>query len=69
MSWSLQLYNGAGEQQLCVLLPNPFLHPETEKVTEPDWSRLALWNELRSRWLGLHESDPLDRIGRRAPPA
>lgn len=67
MSWSLQLFNGAGEQQLCVLLPNPFLHPETEKILkEPDWSRLALWNALRARWLGLHEPDPADRLGRSA---
>ncbi len=25
MSWGLQLFNGAGEQQITVLLPNPFL--------------------------------------------
>jgi hypothetical protein len=69
MSWSLQLFNGGGEQQLCVLLPNPFLHPETERLMkEPDWSRLGLWNALRARWLGLEEEDPLDRLGRGAPP-
>lgn len=62
MSWSLQLFNGADEQQLAVLLPNPFLHPETEKILrEPDWSRLSLWDALRARWLGLVEPDPLDR--------
>jgi hypothetical protein len=67
ISWSLQLFNGDGEQQLAVLLPNPFLHPETERfVSEPDWSRLALWDSLRARWLGLHEPDPLDRRVARA---
>jgi hypothetical protein len=30
----------------------------------PDWSRLALWDHLRSRWLGLAEPDPFDRSGR-----
>ena len=65
MSWSLQLFNGANEQQLAVLLPNPFLHPETEKIQrEPDWSRLALWDALRARWLGLTEPDPADRPAR-----
>jgi hypothetical protein len=64
MSWSLQLFNGACEQQLCVLLPNPFLHPETEKLRkDPDWSRLALWDALRARWLGFAEPDPADRPG------
>ena len=27
MSWGLRLFNGAGEQQITVLLPNPFLTP------------------------------------------
>jgi hypothetical protein len=66
VSWGLRLFNGKGEQQLSVLLPNPFLAPETDKVLrEPDWSRLALWNSLRARWLGFTEPDPTDRAGRR----
>ncbi|GLI95101.1 DUF7676 family protein [Methylocystis echinoides] len=66
MSWGVQLFNGAGEQQITVLLPNPFLHPDTDKILkEPDWSRLALWDKLRSRWFGLHEPDPVDRSASR----
>jgi hypothetical protein len=66
MSWGLRLFNGKGEQQLTVLLPNPFLASETDKVQrEPDWSRLALWDALRARWLGLNSPDPADRAGRR----
>jgi hypothetical protein len=62
MSWGLRLFNGAGEQQITVLLPNPFLDPESDRrVKEPDWSRLALWDKLRARWLGLHKPDPVDR--------
>jgi len=62
MSWGIQFFNGAGEQQLTILLPNPFLDPQTEKIaTRPDWSRLALWNNLRARWLGLTGPDPIDR--------
>jgi hypothetical protein len=64
ISWGLRLFNGKGEQQITVLLPNPFLHPETDKVLKtPDWSRLALWDNLRQRWLGLAEPDPVDRSG------
>jgi hypothetical protein len=64
VSWGLRLFNGAGEQQITILLPNPFLDPTTDKVLDiPDWSRLALWDELRARWLGL-DPDPLDRSGK-----
>ena len=65
VSWGLRLFNGKNEQQITVLLPNPFLHPETDKVLKvPDWSRLALWDKLRARWFDLHEPDPFDRSGK-----
>lgn len=66
VSWGLRLFNGKDEQQITILLPNPFLDPETDKVLKvPDWSRLALWDHLRARWCGLNEPDPFDRSGRR----
>lgn len=64
MSWGLRLFNGKGEQQITILLPNPFLDPDTDKVLKtPDWSRLALWDQLRARWLGMPDPDPFDRSG------
>jgi hypothetical protein len=61
----LRLFNGQGEQQTTILLPNPYLSPDADKVLKmPDWSRLDLWDRLRARWLGLVESDPFDRSGR-----
>lgn len=64
VSWGLRLFNGHDEQQTTILLPNPFLSPDSDKVLEtPDWSRLDLWDGLRARWLGLVEPDPLDRSG------
>jgi hypothetical protein len=64
VSWGLRLFNGQEEQQTTILLPNPFLSPDSDKVLEtPDWSRLDLWDGLRARWLGLIEPDPLDRSG------
>jgi hypothetical protein len=62
-SWGLRLYNGKDEQQLTVFLPNPFLTPEMNIAKRPDWPRLALWDHLRNRWLGLSEPDPFDRTG------
>jgi len=65
VSWGLRLFNGKGEQQITVLLPNPFLDRDTDKVRKvPDWSALDLWDRLRAKWLGLNEPDPLDRAGR-----
>lgn len=64
VSWGLRLFNGHDEQQATILLPNPFLSPDSDKVLKtPDWSRLDLWDRLRARWLGLTEPDPLDRSG------
>jgi hypothetical protein len=65
VSWGLRLFNGQNEQQATILLPNPFLSPDSDKVLEiPDWSRLDLWDRLRARWLGLEEPDQFDRSGR-----
>jgi hypothetical protein len=65
VSWGLRLFNGHNEQQATILLPNPFLSPDSDKVLKtPDWSRLTLWDRLRARWLSLTEPDPLDRSGR-----
>jgi hypothetical protein len=64
VSWGLRLFNGAGEQQITALLPNPFLDQESDKILgAPEWPRLALWDKLRARWLGLVEPDPIDRLG------
>jgi hypothetical protein len=58
--WGLRLFNGAGEQQITVLLPSPFLTDDQELLPAPDWSRLALWDRLRQKYLGL-APDPIDR--------
>jgi len=64
VSWGVRLFNGKDEQQITVLLPNPYLDRETDKILrKPDWSRLYLWDQLRARWLGQAEPDPLDRSG------
>ena len=60
VSWGLRLFNGAGEQQITVMLPNPFLS-DHGILREPDWSRLLLWDRLRARYLQLAEPDPRDR--------
>jgi hypothetical protein len=66
VSWGLRLFNGQGEQQITVLLPNPFLDPATDKLRKtPDWAQLGLWDSLRARWLGLGDPDPTDRSGKR----
>jgi hypothetical protein len=64
VSWGLRLFNGHDEQQITILLPNPFLSADDKVVKTPDWSRLELWDLLRARWLGASAPDPADRSGR-----
>ncbi len=45
-------------------LPNPFYSSAMQRLDAPDWSRLALWDELRRQYLGL-EPDPKDRSATR----
>ncbi|MBP2299274.1 DUF7676 family protein [Azospirillum picis] len=62
-SWALRLFNGAGEQQMTMVFPNPFLGEGDRILKEPDWSRLSMWDAFRQRYLGL-DPDPRDRAGR-----
>ncbi|MEJ5346985.1 MAG: hypothetical protein WHS83_18905, partial [Chloroflexus sp.] len=62
-SCGIRLFNGKGENQIYIFLPNPFLTDEMKFRREPDWSRLELWDDLRQRYLGL-PPDPKDRSGR-----
>lgn len=63
-SWGLRLFNGGGEQQINVLLPNPFLTAEGRVAHTPDWNQLAAWDALRARHLGVG-ADPRDRTALR----
>ncbi len=49
-SWGFRMWNGNGEQMLTIFFPNPYLS-DRMKPQKPDWSRLALWNEMRSKYL------------------
>ena len=64
VSWGLRMFNGADEQQLTVMLPNPFLDDDQLPVTIPDWDRLACWDELRLTYLGC-APDARDRTAAR----
>lgn len=65
-NWGLRLFNGGGEQQVTVFLPNPLLTAEMKPARPPDFTRLALWDKLRAEYLGL-PPDPLDRTARGFP--
>jgi len=62
--WGLRLFNGKDEEQITVLFPNPFLTRDQRFRETPDWAQLALWDDVRRRYLGL-APDPRDRSGRR----
>jgi nitrile hydratase accessory protein len=59
-TWMFRMFNGDGDQMMTVLLPNPYLDDTDRMLDEPDWSRLALWDALRARFLDL-PPDPVDR--------
>lgn len=62
--WGLRLFNGAGEQQCNFFFPNPFLTEDDRIAATPDWSRLAVWEDLTRRYLS-RPPDPKDRSARR----
>ncbi len=59
-SWGLRFFNGAGEQQMTVFLPNPYLTIEQKVLKELNFDHLQMWDHLRKVYLGL-DPDPLDR--------
>lgn len=59
-SWGLRLWNGHDEQMITVFFPNPYLDNGMQRLREPDWSRLGLWDRVRQEFLG-QGPDPMDR--------
>lgn len=61
-SWGVRLYTAAGDQQMTVFLPNPFLDDSGHIAPSADFSKLAAWDTLRLAYLDL-PPDPCDRSG------
>jgi hypothetical protein len=59
-AWGFRLFNGGGQQQITVLLPNPHLDEQQNYEDQPVWDRLYLWDRLRQKYLS-QGYDPLDR--------
>lgn len=51
-SWGLRLWNGHGQQMITVYFPNPWLDDAGERLREPRWDKLALWDDLKNRYAG-----------------
>lgn len=52
-SWSFELRDGAGAPVMCIYFDNPFLTGPDQLAEEPDWSRLSMWRDISTRYLGL----------------
>ena len=62
--WQLRLFNGDDTPQLNIFFPNPFLTDADGIADSPDWSRLEVWDDIATRYLGREQvQDPLDRSG------
>lgn len=57
VSYSMALLNGRNEQMMTFYLPNPFFDERYRVLEYADWTKLALWNHIRTSYLGL-EADP-----------
>ena len=55
------MFNGRGEQQVTIFLPNPHPGGDQSFVAEPDWRRLYLWDSLTLKFLGRGQ-DPMDQL-------
>ena len=53
VSYSLVLLNGRDEQMMTFYLPNPFFDEHYRVLETADWAKLALWNHIRTNYLGL----------------
>ncbi|WP_343565163.1 DUF7676 family protein [Kiloniella sp. b19] len=56
-SWSLQLFNGKGEQVMTIFFANPFMTNEDTMAEFPDWTKLAMWEDIGRRYLGRELDD------------
>ncbi len=64
VSYSIVLWNGKGEQMITFFLPNPWLDEKSRLAPEPDWTRLGLWNHIRTGYLGLPaDPGPIEAAG------
>ena len=55
VSYSMALLNGRDEQMVTFFLPNPFFDQNHRVLEAADWTKLALWNHIRTNYLGLEE--------------
>lgn len=49
-TWGLRLWNGRAEQMITILFPTPYFDADWNRLKEPEWAKLELWNELRERY-------------------
>ena len=49
-SWGLRLWNGAMEQMITVLFPNPYFDDASGVLEPPQWERTALWADYQRRY-------------------
>ena len=53
MTWGLRLWNGRDEQMITVMFPSPYYDDTWQRLPEPDWSKVRLWETLRDRYTAV----------------
>jgi len=67
-TWGLRLWNGYGQQMTTVFLPNPRLSDTQQLLETPDWSRLAIYYQLRAQFLGEPMPADLEAVAQQPLP-
>lgn len=62
VTWGFRMFNGRDEPQITIFFPNPFLTDDDGIADSPDWTRLAVWEDIARRYLD-RKPDPRDRSG------
>lgn len=62
VSWGFEMWNGAEEPMISIFFPNPFIEADDTLSAVPDFSRLATWRQVASKWLG-REPEAIDEEG------
>jgi hypothetical protein len=55
------MFNGKGEPQITIFFANPFVTDDDGTADVPDWSRLAMWEQI-ARTCRDRKWDPLNRF-------
>ena len=62
-TWGFRMFNGDGQPQITIFMPNPFIGDDDRLTDVHDFSRVDLWDYVKHRYAG-HPPEEFDRLGK-----